>query len=146
MKVAKLTPEMIETFRNLLLDEKDEKGEPKRSRKLAIKVWITFKGMLKHARVSHLAANVTGIKTDKRGKPRLEEGRDFPTSAEIRRLIEATATLPKKRALLLMAAFTGLRASELRGLRWHDVDLPKGELHVRQRADRYHAIGAPSWF
>jgi integrase len=143
VKVAKLTPEMIEAFRNLLLDEKDEKGEPKRSRKLAIKVWITFKGILKHARVSHLAASVDGIKTDKRGKPRLEEGRDFPTSAEIRRLIEATATLPKKRALLLMAAFTGLRASELRGLRWHDVDLPKGELHVRQRADRYHAIGAP---
>jgi integrase len=31
----------------------------------------------------------------------------------------------------------------LRGLRWADVDLKKGELHVRQRADRYNAIGAP---
>jgi integrase len=31
----------------------------------------------------------------------------------------------------------------LRGLRWGDVDLKKGELHVRQRADRYNAIGAP---
>jgi integrase len=43
----------------------------------------------------------------------------------------------------LSAIFTGLRASELRGLRWADVDLKKGELHVRQRADRYNAIGAP---
>jgi integrase len=43
----------------------------------------------------------------------------------------------------LTAIFTGLRASELRGLRWADVDLKKGELHVRQRADRYNAIGAP---
>jgi integrase len=143
MKVAKLTPPVIEAFRDLLLDEKDEHGEPKRSRKLAIKVWITFKSILKHARVSHLAAGISGIKTDKRGKRRLEEGRDFPTSAEIKRLIEATATSPKKRALLLMAAFTGLRASELRGLRWYDVDLAKGELHVRQRADRYCTIGAP---
>jgi integrase len=31
-------------------------------------------------------------------------------------------------------------------LRWTDVDLTKGEIHVRQRADRYNAIGKPkSW-
>ena len=42
-----------------------------------------------------------------------------------------------------MAAFTGLRASELRGLRWKDVDLKKNEVHVRQRADRYNQIGPP---
>src|SRR5262249_8231393 len=47
-------------------------------------------------------------------------------------------------ALLLTAALCGLRASELRGLRWADVDLKKAaELHVRQRADRYNVIGAP---
>jgi integrase len=39
--------------------------------------------------------------------------------------------------------FTGLRASELRGLRWVDVDLDRRELHVRQRADRYGVIGKP---
>jgi len=49
----------------------------------------------------------------------------------------------KKRALLLTVALTGLRASELRGLRWQDVDLKAGELHVRQRADRYSKIGVP---
>jgi integrase len=31
----------------------------------------------------------------------------------------------------------------IRGLRWDDVDLKRGELHVRQRADRYGAIGRP---
>jgi integrase len=37
-----------------------------------------------------------------------------------------------------------LRASELRGLRWSDVDLGKAaELQVRQRADRWKEIGAP---
>ena len=47
------------------------------------------------------------------------------------------------RPLLLTGIFTGLRASELRGLRWSDVDLKRGELHVRQRADRYGKIGRP---
>jgi integrase len=47
------------------------------------------------------------------------------------------------RPLILTAMFTGLRASELRGLRWQDVDLAGRKVHVRQRADRYHKIGRP---
>lgn len=58
------------------------------------------------------------------------------------RLIEA-APDSELCALLLTAALTGLRASELRGLRWSDVDLKACEIHVRQRADRYRAIGNP---
>jgi integrase len=45
---------------------------------------------------------------------------------------------------VLTAALTGLRASELRGLRWSDFDLGKAaELQVRQRADRWKEIGPP---
>src|SRR5262249_1908097 len=66
----------------------------------------------------------------------------FPTPAEVRRIIDA-AKDTRSRALLLMAALTGLRASELRGLRWEDVDLKARELHVRQRADRFLKVGAP---
>jgi integrase len=47
------------------------------------------------------------------------------------------------RPLVVTAIFTGLRASELRGLRWDDVDLDKAELTVRQRADRWGSIGSP---
>ena len=47
------------------------------------------------------------------------------------------------RPLLITAVFTGLRASELRGLRWSDVNLKANELHVRQRADRFNEIGKP---
>jgi integrase len=39
--------------------------------------------------------------------------------------------------------FSGMRASELRGLRWQDVDLDHGIVHVRQRADAWHHIGPP---
>ena len=47
------------------------------------------------------------------------------------------------RPLLLVAAFTGLRAGELRGLRWGDVDLKENKLHVRQRADRWGDMDLP---
>ena len=74
-------------------------------------------------------------------KQKLKVGIDIPTPDEIKRLIPH---LPDKyRPLLLTAIFTGLRASELRGLRWEDVDLPHAKLHVRQRADRYNKIDKP---
>ena len=55
----------------------------------------------------------------------------------------AVARAPRTRALLLLAALTGLRSSELRRLRWADVELKHLELHVRQRADKYYEVGAP---
>jgi integrase len=50
-------------------------------------------------------------------------------------------TVPRWRRIT--AIFTGLRGSELRGLRWVDVDLKAGKLYVKQRADRYNAISKP---
>jgi integrase len=47
------------------------------------------------------------------------------------------------RPLLIAAVFTGMRASELRGLSWRDVDLETGFIHVRQRADAWGHIGPP---
>ncbi|MFL6797462.1 MAG: tyrosine-type recombinase/integrase [Xanthobacteraceae bacterium] len=81
-------------------------------------------------------------RVERRLRKRLKVGVDIPTPDEIRRIVHA---LPgsRWRPLLLTAIFTGLRASELRGLRWEDIDLSKRELHVRQRADRYKKIGQP---
>jgi integrase len=78
---------------------------------------------------------------EKRQKGRLKVGVDIPTREEIKAIVEAAKG--RWRPILLTAIFTGLRASELRGLRWTDVDLDKRELHVRQRADRYSKIGKP---
>jgi integrase len=78
---------------------------------------------------------------ERRQRGKLKVGVDIPTREEIRAIVEAATG--RWRPLLLTAIFTGLRASELRGLRWADVDLNKRELHVRQRADRYTEIGRP---
>jgi integrase len=80
-------------------------------------------------------------RAERREKGKLKVGVDIPTREEIKALVEAVKG--RWRPILLTAIFTGLRASELRGLRWADVDLEKRELHVRQRADRYSAIGKP---
>jgi integrase len=76
-----------------------------------------------------------------RHQRRLEVGRDIPTVADIRALIPHLSA-GRARPLLLTAIFTGLRASELRGLRWADVDLATASLHVTQRADTYGTIGS----
>jgi integrase len=134
MKLPELTPKRVEVFRDELLAAL--------SRPLARKVLTSFKSMLKVANHGHVTHSVS-IGSDKR-KPKLEPGRDIPTPDEIKRLIAAVSLDDlKRRALLLAVAFTGLRASELRGLRWRDVDLKASELHVRQRADRYNKVGAP---
>jgi integrase len=138
-KLAELTQPRIENFRDDLLANM--------SSGLAKKVLTSLKSLLKDAkRRGNVAQNVAQdvkIKKNNRDKTKLKVGVDIPTPGEIKRFINA-ASENRRRPLLLTAIFTGLRASELRGLRWDpDVDLKKGELHVRQRADRYNEIGNP---
>jgi integrase len=80
-------------------------------------------------------------KAERRAKGKLKIGVDIPTPDEIDALLRSAED--RWRPFLLVAIRCGLRASELRGLRWQDIDFKKGELHVRQRADAYNAIGAP---
>ena len=78
---------------------------------------------------------------EKRQRGKLKVGVDIPTPSEIKAIIANAKG--RWRPLLITAIFTGLRASELRGLRWRDVDFKANELHVRQRADRFNEIGKP---
>jgi integrase len=136
-KLARLTTPRINSFRDELLASM--------SRATAKKVLTSLKSLLKDAqRRGNVAQNVArdvSIGIDKRGKRRLKVGVDIPTREEVKCILDAATG--RLRPLLVTATFTGLRASELRGLRWEDVDLKRGELHVRQRADRYNAIGKP---
>jgi len=136
-KLARLTTPRINAFKDDLLRTI--------SRPLARKVLISLKSLLKDAKrrgnVSQNVASDVSIKIAKRSNGKLQVGVDIPTPDEIRRMLEAATG--RWRPLLIVAVFTGLRASELRGLRWEDVDLKRGELHVRQRADQFMAIGYP---
>jgi integrase len=80
-------------------------------------------------------------RAEKRAKGRLRVGVDIPAPGEVKAIVGVLRG--RWRPVLLTAIFTGLRASELRGLRWADVDLDRKALHVRQRADRFNDIGQP---
>lgn len=58
-------------------------------------------------------------KAERRQKGKLKVGLDIPTREETKAIVEAAKG--RWRPILLTAIFTGLRASELRGLRWADI-------------------------
>jgi integrase len=135
-KLSRLTTPRVEQFRDELLSGG-------RSRPLAKKVLGSLKALLKEAQrrglvAQNVARDVT-IRTNGRHKKRVELGRDIPTPGEIReRLANVTG---RWRPLLVVAVFTGLRSSELRGLTWAHVDFGAKLIRVRQRADAWGQIG-----
>lgn len=80
-------------------------------------------------------------RAEKRQKGRLKVGDDIPTREEVKAFVAVLSG--RWRPLLLVAIFAGLRSSELRGLRWQDVDFDARTISVRQRADRFSEIGRP---
>jgi len=79
--------------------------------------------------------------SERRQRRKLQVGVDIPTPAEIRAIIENVQG--RWRPMMITAVFSGMRASELRGVRWVDVEFDDRAIHVRQRADRYRDIGMP---
>ena len=75
--------------------------------------------------------------------PRDEGSRKItpPSKADMRAVLEAADW--DLRVLLVFAASTGVRAGEQWAVRWRDVDLEDGKLHIGQRVDAYGQEGAP---
>ncbi|MCG5241353.1 tyrosine-type recombinase/integrase [Azospirillum doebereinerae] len=164
VKLSTLTPPRVEAFRDDLLKT--------RSRPLARAVLTSLKGVLRLARRKALIVinPAEDVKVDKRRAEGWEQDEGehgpIPSKEHIRALLtKAPAVFPLSRLthgrwvagqgrperivpvpwrpLIVTATFTGMRASELRGLRWAHVDLKAGLIRVRERADRYQQIGPP---
>jgi integrase len=144
MKLAELTPGVAQRFRNTLIKEG-------RSRAMAQKAVSSLGSILADAMATgQVARNVVREQARQRGRrnrvekrheKRIEVGVHIPTKEEIHAILDHVHG--RWRPLIVTVVFTGLRASELRGLRWDDVDLDRGVLTVRQRADRWNKIGSP---
>ena len=141
VRLSQLSVPMVRAFEDTLRKDRS----PAMVRKVrgslgAILADAQERGLVGQNVVRALRANRRGreVRADRR-QGKLKIGVDIPAPDEIRAII---AHLEGRwRPLLLTAIFTGLRASELRGLRWADVDLKRGEIHVRQRADHFNTIG-----
>ncbi len=150
-KLSELTMPMVSEFETQLRNGTDT--ERPRSPAMVKRVRADLSALLSTAQETGLVArNVVREmrarrkrgqerQAERRAKPKLKIGIDIPTREEIKAIV--TALNGQWRPLLLTAIFTGLRASELRGLRWSNVDLSKRELHVRERADEYKQLGRP---
>jgi integrase len=161
-RLSRLSAPMVREFEDRLAHGTPAPGETvgrPRSQAMVRKIRTSLGGILADAQERGLVArNVVRElssrrrrgkerRSERRQRGKLKVGVHIPTPAEIKAFCEALQSrwrpLRHLRPLLLTAVFTGLRVSELRGLRWSDVDLKKSEIHVRQRADRYAQIGRP---
>jgi integrase len=145
VKLAEVSPATVKSLRTDLM-------KTGRSRSMAAKVVTSLGAILASAMEGgKVARNVVREQSRQRGsrqrrlerrhEKHIEVGVDVPSKDELRAMLGAAQG--RWRPLLIAAIFTGLRASELRGLRWDDVDLEREVLHVRQRADRWNTIGSP---
>jgi integrase len=145
-KLSQLTVPMVRRF-------EDQLRADRRSPAMVRKILGSLSSILTDAQERGLVVQnvVRGLRArrqrgkerraDKRQRGKLRTGVDIPSPDEVRAII---AQLDGRwRPLFLTAIFAGLRSSELRGLRWPDVDLKCNELHVRQRADRFSEMGPP---
>jgi integrase len=134
VKLAELTTPMVHRFADQLRDAG-------RSVAMRRKVLTSLSSAVSFAKGRGLVAQnaVLGVKVraDARGKEKVV----IPSKAELKLLIDKSPD--RWRPFIITAIFTGLRASELRGLRWADVDLDADVLRVTQRADAWSTIGPP---
>jgi integrase len=130
-----------------IVDFVDELRSAGRSLAMRRKVVTNLKTVLTFAQsrgwVAQNVARGVKVKSDSRNTETgpLRAGRDFPSRQELRTIMEAATG--RWRPLVITAIFTGMRASELRGLSWANVDLETGMIHIRQRADAWGTIGKP---
>ncbi len=132
-KLSSITPSQIQAFVDGLAGSMSASS----LKKVRDCVRQVFSYAVKRGKAGHNPATEIELPQRKRGKSLP----DMPTKAEIRRIIEST---PERwRPFMRTAVVTGLRASELRGLQWPDVDLDRGVIHVTKRTDRYGEYGPP---
>lgn len=135
-KLSKLTMPAVQAYLDALLET--------RSKAMAGKAVRALSSVITEAqRRGFVAQNVAkGVKVvrSKREKKKII----VPPKMDLRAMLDTAASdFPDFRPLLLTAIFTGLRSSELRGLRRVDVDLRAAEITICQRADQWGDIGPP---
>lgn len=107
------------------------------SRPMATRVFRSFKALLTEAQSRGLVGQNVALAVKVPNAPRRGNKVIIPTKDELRAILGAAAASDDlmARALVELIVYTGLRASEVRGLAWRAVDLKNGKVRVESRAD-----------
>ena len=133
MRLSKLSAPRVASFVDEMLEG--------HSRAMTRKVLVSLRALLNTAQRQGLVAQNVALAIRVSAQARHVEKVEILTPDQVRLLLEKVSKL--WRPWLVTAIFTGLRASEMRGLRWTDIDLQAGRLTVAQRADEKGVIGSP---
>jgi integrase len=131
-KLSELTTPAINAFADLI---REQGRSPEMVRRVVQSLGAIFRESRRRGLSSIDPTSDVELHLPGRKDPRVI----IPAKAELQAMI-ARAT-GQWRPILLVAIFCGLRASELRGLRWSDVDFDGRQINVAQRADIFHKIG-----
>jgi len=144
-RLSRLTRPAVADFRRRLLET--------RSPAMTTKIMTSLRALIDNAVDDGLAAhnpaaNVRKKRTEKkrrRSQPRQKLELAIPNTGELQLMMERVeqAAGARWRPFLIVAAFSGMRASELRALTWNCVDLGRRTITVNKRADFRKRIGAP---
>lgn len=126
LKVAKLTPRLIAEWRDQMLV--DGVGPPTVNKSLN-----TLKALIRWGRSEGLVTNtsVDDVRRVKQAAPK--PARPY-TPAEVAKIVAGCRYL-REATLIQVAAYAGLRWSELRALEWADVDLDAGRITLTRSLD-----------
>ncbi len=114
------------------------------SRPMALRLLRTLKAIITDAQERGQVAQNVALAVKPRKVTREKPKASPPSKAELRAILKAAEEAElKARALIEIAIFSGMRASELRGLAWPAVDLKRGQVTVERRADAKGTIGPP---
>jgi integrase len=142
-KLSRLsTPRVIE-FREALLETRSTAMARKAVRHLSM-ILIDAKS---RGLVALNAAEDVKVRQAQHEKGKLAKRAEIPESADLKAMIAAADSLqasdPRLAVMVRIAMLTGLRASELRGLTWTDIDLKRQQVTVSRKADRWNELQAP---
>lgn len=136
-KLSRLKMPTVEAFRDSLILT--------RSRIMANKVVRALSSVLIEAMRQGLVAQNVASDVTVKMRGREDAPIEIPDTAVLRSMLEAAQNLgnelPEVYPMILLAISAGLRSSELRGLRWPDLDLKAGTVTIRQRADQRGTLG-----
>lgn len=143
VKLSRLSTPRVVEYRDALLETRSSVMARKAVRHLSM-ILIDAKS---RGLVGLNAAEDVKVKQAQHEKGKLAKRAEIPEAADLKAMIAAADSLqssdPRLAVMVRMAMLTGLRASELRGLTWADIDLKRQQVTVARKADRWNELSAP---